>query len=63
MGAAIVSLLAYGVSTGWMLQRVGKALDAPVASILFIDRSDVRRLVHMIWPAQRRVEQAIEAGE
>jgi O-antigen/teichoic acid export membrane protein len=63
MGAAIVSLLAYTVSTGWMLQRVGKALDASVASILFIDRGDVRRLVHMIWPAQRHVEQAIEGGE
>jgi O-antigen/teichoic acid export membrane protein len=63
MGAAIVSLLAYAVSTGWMLHRVGKALDVSVGSILFIDRRDVRRLIEMVWPAQRRVEQAVKAGE
>ena len=63
MGAGIVSLLAYAVSTGWMLRRVAKALDVPVVSILFVDRADVRRLAHVVWPAQRRVEPVVKVGE
>ena len=63
MGAAIVSLLAYAVSTGWMLRRVAKALDVPVASILFVDRADMSRLAHAVWPARRRVEASAKAGE
>ena len=63
MGAGIVSVLAYAVSTGWMLRRVAKALDVPVVSILFVDRAGVRRLAQLVWPAHRRVEAAVEVGE
>jgi O-antigen/teichoic acid export membrane protein len=63
MGAAVVSLLAYGASTGWMLLRVAKALDVPVLSILFVDPRDVRRLVRVASPGRARVEHAVEVAE
>lgn len=63
MGAGVVSLLAYAVSTGWMLRRVAKVLDMPVWSLVLIDRRDLRSLVQQLWPAQRGAESLTKAGE
>lgn len=40
MGAAVVSLAAYSVSTAWLLQRTARALEISPARLLFGDRSD-----------------------
>jgi O-antigen/teichoic acid export membrane protein len=63
MGAGVVSLLAYGVSTGWMLHRVARELDASVLSLLLVDRADVRRLGQALLPAWRRAARIVEASE
>ncbi|TAK59342.1 MAG: hypothetical protein EPO22_10340, partial [Dehalococcoidia bacterium] len=63
MGAGIVSLLAYGVSTGWMLRRLARELDTSIASLLLVDRADVRRLMEMLQPARRRAPRIVEASE
>jgi O-antigen/teichoic acid export membrane protein len=63
MGAGIVSLLAYAVSTGWMLRRVAKVLDMPVWSLVLIDRADLHTLVQQLSPSRWRVAPATTAGE
>ncbi len=63
MGAGIVSLLAYVVSTAWMLRRVARELGVPVASLVFIDRGDLHRLGQIAWPARRRAARVAEVSE
>jgi O-antigen/teichoic acid export membrane protein len=63
MGAGIVSLLAYAVSTGWMLRRVARLLEMPVWSLVLIDRGDLRSLPRQLWPAHRRAESLTEVSE
>jgi len=63
MGAAIVSLLAYGASTGWMLLRVARALDVPVFSVVLVDASDLRRLRRIASPGRARIDHAAEVAE
>ncbi len=63
MGAGVVSLVAYLVSTGWMLRRVARELDTSIASLLFVDRADARRIAQMLTPARWRGARIAEASE
>jgi O-antigen/teichoic acid export membrane protein len=57
MGAAVVSLLAYGVSTCWLVHRTARALDMPVASLLLPARA--RRML----PSPRLADTALQGSE
>lgn len=58
MGAAIASLAAYALSAAWMLRRVARALELPVAALLLPERAQLRRMAPASW---RRL--AMKAGE
>lgn len=58
MGAAVASLLAYAVSTVWMLRRTTRALDMSLASVLLPDGPELRRLARAYWRPR-----PLEAGE
>ena len=48
IGAGIASLLAYSVSTAWMVRRAGRALDLSARSLLLLDRAELTRLVRLV---------------
>lgn len=50
MGAAIASLVAYGVSVLWMLRRASRALETPLHTLLVPNRSDLEELRALRWP-------------
>lgn len=52
MGAAVASLLAYGVSSAWMLRRASLAFGIPVRRLLDIDRQDVAWLRLRLRPSR-----------
>jgi O-antigen/teichoic acid export membrane protein len=58
MGAAIVSLVAYGLSAAWLLRRVARALEMPLAAVLLPDVSWLRRIA---TPGRRPL--VVKAGE
>jgi O-antigen/teichoic acid export membrane protein len=53
MGAAGASLVAYGVASAWMSQRVSRALDIPVREMLAVRRSDLRWMRERVASAAR----------
>lgn len=58
MGAAVASLLAYAVSTAWMLRRTTRAVDMSLASVLLPDGAELRRMARAYWRPR-----PLEAGE
>jgi O-antigen/teichoic acid export membrane protein len=44
MGAAVASVVAYGVSLSWMFRRVARALDVPVSELARLRRNDLSAL-------------------
>ena len=63
MGAALVSLLAYCVSTAWMVRQAGRALDVSPLRLLVPDRSECTELLRRLAPHRARagVPEAAEA--
>jgi O-antigen/teichoic acid export membrane protein len=62
MGAALASLVAYGVSTWWMVRLTSRALGLSPTRLLLLDRRDIhdftRRARTLLGPWQRRPEGA-----
>ena len=60
MGAALASLVAYGVSTWWMVRLTSRALCVPVVRLLLLDRRDIHDLTSaapgFLRPWHRRAE-------
>jgi len=58
MGAAVVSLAAYVVSTAWMARRAAAAIDSSVWSLLLPGRAEYEWMVRRPWPRP-----ALRAGD
>jgi O-antigen/teichoic acid export membrane protein len=57
MGAAIASVVAYGVSSAWMMRRAARALEVPLVELVRIRRNDlvaIRELLSALHVAAQR---------